>query len=131
MSEPSIAVVHTDPSVASLLMNLLEDEGYRPIAYNDPKNAFERIRHSIPALAIIDLGFGVSVPTWDLVDRLRTDPVTEHIPIIALTTSPDLEAVRPERCRENCELLSEPFDVNNLLGLLRSMINRPHNYRCG
>jgi CheY-like chemotaxis protein len=131
MNKLLITVVHTDPSVASLIVNLLEDEGFQPAAFRDPVVAFENIRQTIPALAIIDLGFGVSLPPWNLVDRLRTDPATRSIPIIALTTSTDLEAVRPEHCRENCELLTEPFDINTLLRLLRSMIHRPANDLCG
>lgn len=128
---PVILIIHTDHAVVTLLTNLLEDEGYQPIAHTEPSTAREVIMRTTPDLVIIDLGFGLSLPSWTLVDRLRSDPRTGNIPIIALTTSPDLEAARPESCQENCEILPEPFEIDRVLGMIRSMLRRPGNFRCG
>lgn len=128
---PVIAIVHTDHAVVTLLTSLLEDDGYRPIAHTEPYTARDLIIRTSPDLVIIELGFGLSLPSWTLVDRLRSDPQTRHIPIIALTTSPDLEAARPESCRENLEILPEPFEIDHVLGMIRSMLKQPGNYRCG
>jgi DNA-binding response OmpR family regulator len=124
-----IAVVHSDASVAELLVTLLEDEGYEPVTYGDPNSALDLMKLSPPELAVVELS--LFVPEANLVDALRGEPSTAHIPILALTTASDVEAVRPASCQENCEILTEPFDINSVIGLVRSLLKSPGNYQCG
>lgn len=131
MIPPTIAIVHGDATVTSLLVSLLEEEGYYPLTFPDPRTTEkEDIWMSRADLAIIDLGLGTNSPGSVLVNELRSDDRTAHISIIALTTAPDPEEIRPENCRENCEMLQAPFDINNVLGLIRSLLKSPQHSQC-
>lgn len=131
MIPPKIAIVHDDAAVTALLVSLLEEEGYYPLTFPNPGTmGKDDIWISHADLVIINLGFGVHSPGSVLVNELRLDHRTEHIPIIALTTAPDPEEVRPENCRENCEMLQSPFDINNVLGLIRSLLKSPQHTQC-
>lgn len=131
MMPVKIAVAHSDSAVSSLLITLLEDEGYQVLLYNDPSTMLTQFYRSRPDLAIVDLSFGSSYPGWTLASQLRADPRTRHIPIVALSTSADLEADRPRNCEHNCELLPEPFDIDSVLGLIRSLLRSPDHCHCG
>lgn len=130
MVPPKIAVVHTDHAVTHLLVTLLEEEGYAPVPCTDPATALDQFHASRPDLAIIELDLGASYPGWSLASQFRADPLTRHIPLIALTTSSGLDATRPADCQHNCELVREPFDINSVLGLIRSLLKSPDHCRC-
>lgn len=131
MLPPKIAVIHDDPAVSNLLLTFLEDEGYLPIAYLEPDTTVEQLHSSIPDLAIIELSYSSSQQRETLVDQFRADPLTRHVPVIVLTTAADPESVRPESCRDNCEVLPVPFDLDTLQGLIRSLLKSPQYCRCG
>jgi CheY-like chemotaxis protein len=128
---PKIAVIHNDDAVSNLLVTFLEDEGYLPIAYADRDATLTELRLSPPDLLIIELDFPATKRETTLVDELRFDPRTRHIPVIVLTTMANPEEVRPESCTHNCEMLSEPFDLNSIQGLIRSLLKNPHHLPCG
>lgn len=131
MLPPNIAIVHNDTAVSSLLVTFLEDAGYLPVTYRGPGDALEQMRGSQPDLAIIDLGLHPGQMGGSLVDQLRSDSLTLRIPIIVLTTSNDPESVRPESCQYNCEMLPEPFDLDTVQGLIRSLLKSPQHCHCG
>lgn len=131
MLPPTIAIIHNDTAVSHLLVTFLEDAGYLPIAYSDPGSALGQMQQSRPELAIVELGRAPDQMGGSLIEQLRADSLTEKIPIIVLTTASDPESVRPESCQYNCEMLPEPFDLDSVQGLIRSLLKSPQHCHCG
>ena len=81
-----ILVVEDIPNILQLLEFTLKFKGYPVITASNGQEALERIEHEHPALVITD----ILMPKLDgfaLVQKLRTDPRTNDIPIILLSAT--------------------------------------------
>jgi len=81
-----ILVVEDIPNILELLEVTLRFKGYPVVTARNGQEALDRIAEQQPALVITD----ILMPKMDgfaLVQRLRTDPETSHIPIIILSAT--------------------------------------------
>lgn len=81
-----ILIVEDVPNILELLMITLEFKGYPVLAATNGEEALQLIETERPALIITD----ILMPKMDgfqLVQRLRTDPKTQQIPIIFLSAT--------------------------------------------
>ncbi|MDI3340305.1 MAG: hypothetical protein QJR03_07200, partial [Sphaerobacter sp.] len=78
------------------------------------------IRTIDPVVAIVDLWLPRPDDGWTLLDELRRTPETAGLPVI-LTTTPPLDFRQPAvpRPLDNCELLTKPFDLDDLLAAVQ------------
>ena len=88
MSVPSgpLLVVEDIPNVLELLAVTLRFKGYPVVTATNGQEALEQIAKEKPALVITD----ILMPKMDgyaLVQKLRTNPLTRHIPLIFLSAT--------------------------------------------
>ncbi|MGI8554493.1 MAG: diguanylate cyclase [Dehalococcoidia bacterium] len=109
-----ILVVEDDNDVASLLDQLLGDEGYQVQRVATGAEAIERLGTGNPDLVLLDVmlpdtdGFEVCRLLWEREGAL-------HVPVIMLTALADArDRVRGIRCGAD-DYLTKPFDVEELL----------------
>src|SRR5438093_6810631 len=110
MCKATVLVVDDDSSIVEFLVDGLESEGYHVLATVDGK-AVPLARNEHPDLILMD----IVMPGMDGVEvsrRLREDPVTASIPIIAMSAHNRLQAtlgLMPVNDR-----LEKPFDLAHL-----------------
>jgi CheY-like chemotaxis protein len=112
MAEELILVVDDDPDIVELLRRLLRDVGYE-VATASGDAALSLARARQPRVILLDL----LMPGMDGAEvsrRLRTDPATAHIPIIALSATPQWLPALPVSDR-----LTKPFKLGHLLAKVR------------
>ncbi|WJY27062.1 ATP-binding protein [Sporosarcina trichiuri] len=80
--QPEIVVVEDDASIALLLEEELSQHQYEVIRFSDVAHSFAYAKEHTPACMVIDLMLQEQETGWDLIGRLKEDPVTCHIPII-------------------------------------------------
>ena len=86
VSKPSILVVDDNPANLKYMRILLVSEGYLVHVAVDAEDALLMLQEMKPALILTDLHMpGASGVT--LIKRLKADPTTRNIPILALTAS--------------------------------------------
>ncbi len=116
-------ILVVDDNLANLKLagDLCECEGYEVERAQSAEGALEAISRRKPDLILMDL----ALPGMDglsLTRRLRKDPTTWHIPVVALTAF----AMRhdEERAREaGCDAyLAKPIDTRALPDLLASLL---------
>jgi len=81
-----ILVVEDGPNILELLAVTLRFKGYPVVTALNGEEAMERIAEQRPALVITD----ILMPKMDgfaLMHRLRTDPVTNQIPVVFLSAT--------------------------------------------
>ena len=83
MAGERILVVDDDPDIVELLRCVLHDAGYE-VAIADGGAALSLARARHPHLILLDL-LMPSMDGLEVMQRLRDDPATAHIPIIALS----------------------------------------------
>lgn len=80
----TILLVEDDALLRHAFRLLLEDAGYRCLEAGSAAETVRRIDEEMPSLILLDLGLP-DLPGLELAERLRKEPRTAEIPIVALT----------------------------------------------
>ena len=116
----TVLVVEDDPHLCGLINLLLEDEGYKPVSAANGLAALGLARRLRPALITLDL----ALPLMDgqrVLDQLAADERTCHIPVVVVSACAD--TLRPTE--QVKRVMGKPFEIDDLLGTVGSVICRP------
>ncbi len=120
---PRVLVVEDDRDLSAMLTELLTDEGYRVDAALDGQRGLHLALTRRPDLLVVDRGLP-AIEGIDLVRRLRRQGVLA--PVLVLTARGTVRD-RVEGLDAGAEdYLVKPFDVDELLARLRSLLRRQH-----
>jgi DNA-binding response OmpR family regulator len=111
----SIFVVEDDPAVSSLLTEILARAGYEVTAADSAFGLAGLVRDIQPAAILLDLGLPFR-PGVDLLNELKADARTAHVPVIVLSGL--TEILSEERRALAAAVLAKPFDTERLLDVL-------------
>lgn len=118
-----IFVVNGAPAFLNLMRDLLQDERYNVTTTNFVPRSYEQIAALRPDALVIDVVLGQQAG-WDLLERLHSDAATTGIPVIIVSTSPQLL----ERAREQADrfgthrYLGKPFDLGEMLDMVKDVV---------
>lgn len=113
MPAPVVLVVDDNPTNLKLIAYLLQARGYDVHTASDAEAALERVAHTKPALILMDLQLP-GIDGLELTRRLKADPATRHIVVIAVTAyamKGDEERSRAAGCDG---YVSKPVDTRAL-----------------
>ena len=121
-----IAVVNDEPAIIELLCALLIEEGYLVVAAASGAEAHTLIRHHLPALVVLDMQMEQRDSGLALLELLRLDPATEHIPIIMCSADGQFLRENEAHLRAHgCALLEKPYNLSELLAEVQRSIGPP------
>lgn len=116
-----ILVVEDQEDVAQLIDVVLRGEGYTVAIARDGAQGLMMARDWAPDLILMDIMLpGVDGGT--LISKLRHEPETANLPMIAMSASRTLRDRTTEL--EADALLSKPFDVDALLVQVQFLLDR-------
>ena len=101
MADELILVVEDDELSRKVLRDVLRAQGYQIVATDRAEEGIEIARGQQPRLVLMD----IQLPGMDgitAMKQLKSDPATQHIPVIAVTAS-----AAP---RERARIVAEGFD---------------------
>ena len=81
---PRILVVEDDPDNRRIVVKVLAVDGYTTLEAADGESAVALARREHPDAILMDLAMP-GVDGWEAARRLKADPATADIPIVALT----------------------------------------------
>jgi len=87
---PSVLVVEDDPSAVRLLRAYLEPEGYTVRVATDGQGGLEEARAEAPTAIILDVLLP-GIDGWEVLRRLKADPVLRDIPVVIVTVVDEKE----------------------------------------
>ncbi len=115
------------------MRRVLEDEEYQVYILQDGKDAFERVKNQLPDLLILDLRLG-DISGQEILKQLREDSATAEIPVIVYTAAvleaeevASLIAGDPDHY-QGVHVVQKPFDLENLLALVKKSLQEPDGY---
>jgi CheY-like chemotaxis protein len=120
---PKILCVEDEPDIAELVRRWLEeDEDYVVAHAKDGPTALALAAAERPDLILLDINLGeFSFDGWEVNRRLKADPATRSIPVIALTAHAQRVEHRERALGEGfVDHVSKPFDYDQLLGHVRA-----------
>ncbi|MGH2490692.1 MAG: response regulator transcription factor [Candidatus Limnocylindria bacterium] len=117
-SRRRVVVVEDDGDIAALLTDILETEGYAPIAVSDTAGLDDEIDHQRPDLVVLDLRLSRGGPE-PILRSLRAHGMAD-VPILLLSAASNL----PERARELgiARYLAKPFELDEFIVLVRGLV---------
>lgn len=119
---PRVAVAHADDDVLMMLAEFLSEQGYQILPCYSSASLISIAQSTQPHLAVVDLELRTIQPSWELARRLRDDPCCRDMPLVALTAAPRLVPPRPQNCHSDCVIISEPFELSEFAGTIRSLL---------
>ena len=117
MTKPLAFIYYESLFPGSQLGNRLQDIGYRVHVVADPSVLIEQATHEKPMVMLIDLT-GTRVDINATITRLKKDPNTSHIPIIAYAGSANTKAQEAGRIAGATLIASDEAILEQLPQLL-------------
>jgi two-component system phosphate regulon response regulator PhoB len=123
MSSFNILVVEDEDAIREMLMMVLEQAGFMPIAAADAEEAQKVLDDNLPDFILLDWMLpGISGVEW--ARRLKKEPIYRDIPIILLTARGEEEdKVRGLEIGAD-DYVSKPFSPKELVARIRAVLRR-------
>jgi DNA-binding response OmpR family regulator len=123
MARKHVFCVNGAPVFLDFVRELFQDANYNVTTTNFVPHTFEQIAVLQPDVLIIDLVVGRNAG-FDLLERLTANALTHDIPVIAVSTTPELldRAQRNAARYGAARYIAKPFDVDDLLATVWSLI---------
>lgn len=86
----TILAIDDDPQVIGLYERYLQPQGYHLVPLSDPSQAVERAKQLKPFAITLDIMMP-GIDGWQVLDKLKGDPDTRHIPVIVCSIIEELE----------------------------------------
>ena len=118
-----IVVVDDEPAFLEFVQELLRDEGHTVIPVKHGDGAHSVIRWRQPDVVLLDMHLDHAEGGWMILDRMRLESDTAHIPVIMCSADSRLleqEAAHLEE--EGSCILPKPFDVEELLAMVANAL---------
>jgi two-component system response regulator QseB len=123
LEQARIFVADDDSSIAALMEDLLQGEGYSVTLLQHAKNVYEEIAQTLPDLAILDITLECQGDGWLALDKLRHNPKTACLPaIICSADTRGLRARQESLSTMGCLVIEKPFDIDALLTAVRESL---------
>src|SRR5437879_10542864 len=109
----NILVIEDEPASLKLANLVLSSDGHQVIQSHSAEHAMQTVLDTSPEIILLDLALP-GMDGYTLTRRLKADPKTRNIPIIAVTSYPD-RFPREEALRAGCEAyIVKPIDTRKL-----------------
>ncbi len=123
MASHRILVVDDEEDLLELIRYNLTKEGYRVDCAASGEQAIHEARNSVPDLIVLDLLLP-NVDGLDVCKHLKSDPKTQHVPIVMLTAKSEEADVVTGLELGADDYITKPFSPRVLLARIRSVLRR-------
>ena len=128
MSKGHILVVEDNLDNYELVRTLLELNGYDAFLAVNGRDGVTAARKQKPDLILMDMALP-EMDGWDATQRIREDPETKHIPMVALTVH-TLPKERKRALDAGVDAyISKPFDAAYFLQVIESTLKEAKKKR--
>lgn len=117
-----VLLADDDAHITCVVSSRLQGAGYAVSVARDGDEALELARQLLPALVITDLQMP-RMSGLELAVRLKSDPLTRHIPIIMLTARGYLADESQLSSTNIKRILAKPFSAREVLRLTAEVIS--------
>ena len=119
-----VLVADDDPVIRHLVTNIVRLEGYTPVVVNDGREAFRVLQHDADFMAAI---FDMMMPHLegiDVIRQMQTEKRLMRIPVMMITSEPDLKLLSASFAAGAAIFLPKPFTTAQLQTTLRMLVSK-------
>ena len=85
----TILIIDDNINIISLLITLLELEGYRVLGANGKNNIYHTLRHESPDLVLLDIHLrandGTEISGYEILEHIRCNPELKNTPVVMVS----------------------------------------------
>jgi DNA-binding response OmpR family regulator len=126
--EPSaelIMVIDQTEEILELFNQILDAEGYRVSLHYLNERSLQEVKEIKPDLIICDHSFDDEQLAWQFLQKVRVDKQTQKIPVIVCSTNQTIwQDYEGRLFNMGIRVLSKPFQIDELLALVRELLNQ-------
>jgi len=116
-----ILLVEDNEMNRDMLSRRLQRRGYEVVTAVDGETGLAMTRSETPALVLMDMSLP-GVDGWEATRRLKADPATRAIPVVALTAHA-MAGDREQAVAAGCDDFdTKPIDLERLLGKIQALL---------
>ena len=123
MANELILIVEDNPKNLKLVRDTLQVKGYQTIETETGEEGVRLARERRPALILMDIQLP-GINGVEALHQMRTDPVTQHTPVVAVTAS----VMPQDRTRVMAAgfdgFQGKPISIKELLGTVREILDK-------
>jgi two-component system cell cycle response regulator DivK len=121
--QPTVLVVEDEQENLAVLCDILREiVGALPLAASSAAQGLQLARQHLPDLILMDLLLP-DMEGLEAVARLKQDPTTAHIPVIAVSALV-IRTDRDQALAAGCvDYIGKPFDLDELAGTIRRYLS--------
>lgn len=117
----SVLVVHDHEPQRLAVARTLQARGFRARTVSTSREALESARQERLDVILMDMD-APGLDGWESARRLKADPVTRHILVIALSERAEVD-VRNQAMRVGCDAFeTKPLDLDHLVESVRALL---------
>ncbi len=121
--DAKIAIVDDEPAIANLIQSHLKNVGFRNFEIiTDSRLAHASIAANQPDIVLLDVHMG-EVSGWQVLESLRRDDRTQHIPVLIQTSANDEETRVTAFNFGAFDFLTKPIIVSELIARVRNTLS--------
>jgi CheY-like chemotaxis protein len=120
-----ILIVDDSPDFQLLVKAFLSEESYLVLSAGDTLQATGSALREKPALIVIDIGLPGG-DGWMLLDRLKTNALTKHVPVIVVTGQAKIGLEEKSKSKGAAGFLSKPVEKNTFVNTINALITTPN-----
>jgi len=122
----TILVVDDSPMIVDVFVTMLERGGYRPITAFSGEECLEVLDTTPPDLILLDIMME-PMDGWETLEKIKTNPATQDLPILMLTAKP----LTPEEANEYGTYIEDyilkPTTHHQLYDAIERVLARRHS----
>jgi len=119
-----VLVIDDVKSVLQLIRGSLIDHPVDVLTASDGGSGLALAQEVTPDLVLLDLALPV-MDGWDILAALRSDPATEHVPVVIVTAHGDSNTAARARELGADGFISKPFRLAELRRIIEGYLEPP------
>jgi CheY-like chemotaxis protein len=119
-----LLIVEDDANYARILLEMAHDKGFKGVVAQSGAAALMMVREFKPTAVTLDIRLP-DVDGWKVLDRLKIDLATRHIPIHVITVAQDTELSRATGALGFLTKSESKDALENVFGRLKEFTERP------
>jgi DNA-binding response OmpR family regulator len=121
-----IAVVDDDRALLSLMHDVLAEQQWEMVGFDDASTVVDDLRDAQPDAVIMDIRLGGLVSGWSVLHRLKADPRTSTLPVIVWSgDTRSVDSMRDWLDGHGILTLTKPFDIEDVYAALHAVLAAP------
>jgi CheY-like chemotaxis protein len=116
-----VVIIDDNPAIVEMLQRKLEKEDYEVVGCVESVKAMEVCLQERPDIVVLDI-LMPGKSGWDVMEELKSDPVTESIPVIISTVKNRPEDMEKGEELQATDYIAKPYVFSDLLEKVQKIL---------